>query len=120
MASTKPITSEELENLRECLRRCPEGTLDALVDFRATGSESSLNAFLLGVIRRHVEPEYEPLLETNRGELDFVEDLGIDSMTMMEIVMMVEECLDIRVENAELMQIRRFGELNAYVSGKLT
>jgi len=38
---------------------------------------------------------------------------------MMEIVMMVEECLDIQLENRELMQIHTFSDLDTYIRGQL-
>jgi acyl carrier protein len=37
-------------------------------------------------------------------------------MTMMEIVMMVEECLGIHIENEELLEIQSFVDLDKYIS----
>lgn len=86
------------------------------MDYHSTGSLNSLNIFLEKIIRRHLEPEFEPLLEENRDGLRFIEDLGVDSMTMMEIIMLVEDCLEIHIENKDLMNIRTYGELNGYVA----
>jgi acyl carrier protein len=115
--SDKTISvEEELESLKETLKRCPEGTLEALLDFRQTKSKASLHEFLVGVLKRHVEPEFEGLLDQENLQLSFVDDLGIDSMTMMEIVIMVETCLGIHIENEELMEIQNYGDLDRYIS----
>ena len=102
------------EQFRETLKRCPKGTRDALINYRETGAVDPLNTFLIGCIVRHTEPEYHALLEGENSEVSFIDDLGIDSMTMMEIVMMAEECLEIQIDNQDLMNISTIGELNSY------
>jgi acyl carrier protein len=37
-------------------------------------------------------------------------------MTMIEIVMMAEECLEIQIDNQDLMKIATIGDLNAYLN----
>ena len=107
------------EQYGETLKRCPEGTFDALLRYRETGSVDPLNTFLIGCIVRHTEPEYHALLEGENSEVSFIDDLGIDSMTMMEIVMMAEECLEIQIDNEDLMNISTIGELNSYLTKAL-
>lgn len=119
MSENKPIDEEDLEDIKETLKRCPEGTLESLVEFRSTGSKEALHEFLVGVLKRHVEPEYESLLDSEHLALSFNDDLGIDSMTMMEIVMMVEECLGIHIENEKLMEIETYSDLDKYISDHL-
>jgi 3-hydroxyacyl-[acyl-carrier-protein] dehydratase len=115
MIEHKAVTESEVENFREILRRCPEGTLEALTLYREKGDLEALNTFLIGCIKRHAEPEYHALLDGDRDEISFIDDLGIDSMTMMEIVMMVEECLEIRIDNQDLMNVAKFSDLNAFI-----
>lgn len=105
----------KLEQFNETLKRCPKGTVHALLRYRETGSVDALNTFLIGCIIRHTEPEYHALLEGENKEVSFIDDLGIDSMTMMEIVMMAEECLEIQIDNQDLMNISNVGELNSYL-----
>ncbi|MDF1753115.1 MAG: phosphopantetheine-binding protein [Verrucomicrobiales bacterium] len=119
MSENKPIDDEDLEDIKETLKRCPEGTFEALIDFRTTGNRESLHNFLVGVLKRHVEPEYVGLLDNEHLALSFADDLGIDSMTMMEVVMMVEECLGIHIENEQLMEIETYGELDKYIAENL-
>jgi 3-hydroxyacyl-[acyl-carrier-protein] dehydratase len=115
MSEFKPVTEEEEDNFRETLKRCPEGTLGALLRYRKEGNLEDLNEFLLGCIKRHTDSEYHPLLNAGKPDISFIDDLGIDSMTMMEIVMMVEECLGIQIENQDLMNVRTLGDLNGFL-----
>lgn len=119
MSLDKQITPTEIEDIRETLKRCPEGTLEALVAFRNEGDIAALDRFMVGVFKRHIEPEYHDLLDGDRSKLSFVDDLGVDSMTMMEIVMMVEECLGIRIENQDLMSVRTYADLNKFIAEQL-
>ncbi len=119
MSEYKPVTDSERENLRQTLKRCPEGTLESLITFRETGNFDALNTFLLGCIERHTEDEYHALLKEGRADISFIDDLGIDSMTMMEIVMMVEECLEIQIDNQDLMSVRTLGDLNTFIKKSL-
>lgn len=121
MKANNPITEEERKGIEETLRHCPEGTYEALAEFRETGSIPSFHKFLVGVLERHMEPESSHLLSReDLADLKFIDDLGIDSMTMMEIVIAVEECLGITIENEDLMEIQTYGELDKYVASKLS
>lgn len=113
------LSDEQIEGLRDTLKRCPAGTFDALLLFRQDGDRAALGRFIVGVLKRHVEPEFESLLDGEPQQLSFIDDLGIDSMTMMEVVMMVEECLNIRLENQDLMKIQTYGDLDRYVAERL-
>jgi 3-hydroxyacyl-[acyl-carrier-protein] dehydratase len=119
MSEYKPVTENDLENFKELLKRCPDGTLEALIIFRETGDKTALNTFLVGCIKRHTEDEYHVLLDEGQATVSFIDDLGIDSMTMMEIVMMVEECLEIQIENQDLMTVRNLGDLNTFIQKSL-
>ena len=116
MSELKPIEEDELEDIKESLKRCQEGTFESLVEFRSTGNHEALHNFLVGVLKRHVEPEYASLLDNENLTVSFADDLGIDSMTMMEVVMMVEESLGIHIENEQLMEIQNYGDLDRYIS----
>lgn len=115
MSEYKPVTDSELKEFQELLKRCPEGTMDALLKYRETRSADALNTFLIGCIKRHADDEYHAVLDEGRSNVSFIDDLGIDSMTMMEIVMMVEACLGIQIDNQDLMSVRTLGDLDTYI-----
>ena len=115
MSDLKPVNATETKDLEETLKRCPDGTLDALIQYRNEGDLDALSTFLVGCIKRHTDQEYQACLDSGDESISFIDDLGVDSMAMMEVVMMVEECLGIRLENKDLMQIQTIGDLNGYI-----
>ena len=60
-------TSPETEVLRELLKRCPKGTFEAALAFRAHKDVEQVPAIVMGIIERHLEPEQKEVLAD--GEL---------------------------------------------------
>lgn len=110
---------EDDRSLREALKRCPASTYEAVRQFRLTANPEHLPAIVLGVIGRYVEPAVRPRLRKPDDDLRLVEDLGIDSLTMMEIVMLVEEVLRISINNQELCQLRTLGDVRQFIECKV-
>jgi hypothetical protein len=88
--------------LKETLKHCPDGTLEALVDFRASGNTASLATFSKG-----------QCFVTSRRS-------GLDSLPLTETVIMIEECLDISIPEEDLLHWETFGALNDYLKQKGT
>ena len=109
--------SPEAENqLRESLRRCSPETVVAAVAYRRTRDPQHLPALIGGVFERYIEPEIRPkLASANRDDLRVIEDLGIDSLTLMEIVMLLEEAGGLTIANDELRQLRTLGDIRTFV-----
>ena len=85
--------------------------------FRQDKDVSQIETIVMGVIDRH--------LELNKGKfsrsddsLRMYEDLGMDSLTMLEIVMLVEQTLQVSIDNEELRDLRTVGDVKAYLSAK--
>ncbi|MEN9404147.1 MAG: 3-hydroxyacyl-[acyl-carrier-protein] dehydratase FabZ, partial [Verrucomicrobiota bacterium] len=105
----KPFTAEDDANLRESLKRCSAATYEAAAQFRKTGNTEHLPAIVLGIIERYVEPDLRAKLKDSDDDLRIIEDLGIDSLTMMEIVILVEDVLQMTINNEELRHLRTVG-----------
>jgi acyl carrier protein len=106
--------------LRETLKRCSPATYYAACKFRKTASPDDLRTVIVGIIERFVERELRPKLQTASDALKLTEDLAIDSLTMMEIVMVAEEVLGISVSNEELVHLRTIGDVRQFVASKLS
>lgn len=106
------------EELKETLKHCPEGTLEALLDFRATANAGSLMKFVKGAMIRHLDLEQAAALEAATPESKLIDEVGIDSLTLTEIVIMIEECLELSIPNEDLMKLETLGALNAYLEEK--
>jgi len=106
------------EELRELLKRCPAGTFEAALAFRSEKDVSQIEKIVLGIIDRHLEPEQREILAKSDDSLRMYEDLGMDSLTMLEIVMMIEQTLKVSIDNEELRDLRTLGDVKAYLDAK--
>ncbi len=118
-AAPKSLSSEEIDNLRDTLKRCPPEVFESAVQFRQTGDVRYLPAVVLGIIERYLEPELRPLLQKESDHLELVGDLGIDSLTMVEIVILVEESVKISIDNEELRGLLTLGDVKQFIECKV-
>lgn len=115
LPSFKIITADAEVALRESLRRCSGSTIEAAVAYGQTGDAKYIPAIIIGIIERFVEPELRPRLAAECDDLRVIEDLGLDSLTMMEIVMLVEEVTQTKIENEELRGLVTIGDIKTFV-----
>lgn len=106
--------------LREALKRCSPATYYAACKFRASADPADLAVVIHGVIERFTERDLRAKLASPSGPLRLREDLGLDSLTMMEVVMLAEEVLGISVNNEELTHLRTLADVQAFIARKVT
>ncbi len=87
--------------------------------YRKTGYIMHVPIIVIGVIERFVERELRPKLQQADPELRLIEDLAIDSLTMMETVMLLEEVLQLTINNEELRHLRTLGDVQEFMDCKL-
>ena len=85
---TRNFTAEDEAQLRVELKRCSASTFEAACQFRQTGNIEHLPVIIFGVVECYVEPARRLRMKGASEDLRLTEDLGIDSLTMMEIVML--------------------------------
>ena len=119
MSAIDDNTPEDHPDLREALKRCSPATYYAACKFRKTGEAEHLRAVVHGVIERYVERELRVKLSAPNDALRLREDLGLDSLTMMEIVMVAEDVLPISITNEELTRLRTLGDVQAFFVSKV-
>ncbi len=116
----KNSSSLELEEqFRESLRRCSEETVEAAIEYRRCGDSKYLPTIVLGIIERFVEPEFRSKLSDGDDDIRVVEDLGVDSLMMLEIVMLVEETLNLSIQNDELLELKTLGDVKTLIHCKI-
>lgn len=106
--------------MREALRRCSDQTIEAAVAFRRSGDTNHLAVVVPGILDRFLEPEGKAKLAAGGDGLRIVEDLGIDSLTLMEAVVLLEDVLQVSVKNEELRLLRTVGDIKEYVRCKVS
>jgi 3-hydroxyacyl-[acyl-carrier-protein] dehydratase len=119
LAAGKTFSAEDETALRESLKRCSPATLEAAVQFRKSHDITQVPGVVIGVIERFVEPSLRSKLKEADDELRLVEDLGIDSLTMMEIVILVEDVLQMQINNDELRNLRTVGDVKTFIDCKV-
>jgi 3-hydroxyacyl-[acyl-carrier-protein] dehydratase len=105
--------------LREILKRCPPATYEAARQFRLSGDTRHIPIIILGIIERFVESGLRGKLKEPHDSLLLAEDLGLDSLTMMEIVILVEDVLGLSIKNEELRDLRTLGDVRQFIANKL-
>jgi 3-hydroxyacyl-[acyl-carrier-protein] dehydratase len=117
--ASQTFTLEDDKYLRDALKRCSPSTQEAACAYRRTRSPDHLPAIIHGVIEHYTEREMRAKLSRNRDSLRLIEDLAIDSLTMLEIVFLAEEVLQITIDNDELRPFRTVGDVKSFITAKL-
>ena len=113
-------TEQDILNLRASLKRCSNETVEAAVRFRLSGDAKEIPPIVYGIIERHLSPEHNRSLSSAGDETRLIEDLGIDSLTLLEIVLSIEETLGISIENEELREILTLGQVKTFIARKIS
>ena len=114
------LTENDLADLKEGLRRCSPETTDAAIRYRETGDLDAIPLVVFGILDRY-QPATAPIkLSEANEDTRLIEDIGLDSLTLLEIVLSIEEVLKLRIENEELREIRTLGQLNKFLHAKIT
>ena len=113
-----PPTEQDINHLRTSLKRCSAETIDAAIRFRTTGDPRELPTVAYGIIERHLPAENTRRLAQAPEDTRLIEDLGIDSLTLLEIVLSIEEAVGISIENEELREIATLGQVKTFIMHK--
>jgi acyl carrier protein len=118
--NTAPSESTDRRTeIKHTLRRCNPAALEAALRFQQTRSPADVEPVIHGLIAREMPDDAPVDLATVTGTTRLIEDLGLDSLGLMEIVMAAEEVFGITIENHELRSITTLEELNHFVATKL-
>ena len=115
----RPPTSADEKFVMDALKRCSPSTREAAREFRRTGNPDFLPAIIDGLIEHFVESGAQAKLASGDDSLRLVEDLGIDSLTMLEIVSLAEDVLQVSIDNGEIRPFRTVGDVKRFVASKL-
>ena len=106
--------------LRDTLRRCSPQTVEAALKYRESGDLALVSVVVLGIVERFLDPDLVDTLRHGGDQARFMEDLGMDSLTMIEAIMMVEEAVGISIKNEELIGLRTVGDLKVFIQEKIS
>lgn len=109
-----PLTDQQTEEISRSFKRCQPGTIDAIVDLRRTDNVDLIPEIVRGIVWRYVHEDARPKVEKATSETDLV-SLGIDSLTMMEIVLDIQDALDLVIEDADLKEMKTIGDVIGFL-----
>ena len=121
IASMNPqnFTADDEANLREALKRCSPETVEKAVEFRKTGNPELVGDVVMGIIERFVEPDKRELLKSSADDLKVMKGLGLDSLTMVEVVLSVEDAIGTTIDNDEIQNLQTVGDIKKFIRGKV-
>jgi acyl carrier protein len=112
-------TSAPANDLRSLLKRCSPPTYTAALNYRRTRDHAHLPAILFGIIERYVERPLRSRLQMPAEEIRLTADLGLDSLTLTELVILIEETLQLTLAPEELPRLRTLADLHSFIAAKL-
>src|SRR5688572_27088790 len=94
-SASPDISSADEAQLRDTLKRCSPATVEAALRYRQTKDAALLSTIVLGIIERFLDASSVARLREADDDIRMVEDLGLDSLTLIEVIMKIEEVLGI-------------------------
>lgn len=114
------LDEKQVTDLKQALRRCRPEVFEAVLQFRNEGKTEVVPSIVRGIIERYLPAESKISISEATDETRLAEDMGIDSLTMLEIVLTIEEALGFRIEDSELRSIRTMGDVQSFLNKKLS
>jgi acyl carrier protein len=112
-------TQEQIDQIRRSFRRCREGTSDAIIELQRTGNTELIPTIVRGIVWRYVHEARRPVVDQATPETPLA-SLGIDSLTMMEIVLDVQDALNLVIEDSDLRHMRTIGDVIGFLQQRFT
>lgn len=117
-ATPAPSSASDEAFLRDTLKRCSPATNEAAIAYRQTKDPIHLSPIVLGIIARFLDPSAAAQLADPDDDLRIMEDLGLDSLTLMEAIVLIEDVLQISIQNDELRRLRTVGDIRGFILHK--
>jgi acyl carrier protein len=103
------------QRVKDLLVGFPTEVTDAYLGFTQNSDPARLDIVILGVLQFYLAKKPAAAITTLPGSTRLVEDLGCDSLSMMDTVFMVESLLDIKLNDTELAQISTVDQLREHL-----
>ena len=107
--------AEAKKRAQETLVGFPPRITSAYVEFAEKGDLANLDIVVLGVLHFYLAKKPKESLDTLPGSTRLIEDLGCDSLTMMDTVFMVESLFDIKIDDNELIRLATLDDLRQHL-----
>jgi acyl carrier protein len=106
--------------VQENLTGFPRPVVDAYLAFADTGDLARLDDVVLGVLQFYLAKPPPAPLSTLPGTTRLINDLGCDSLTMIDVMFLAENILAIKLADDELTKVETLDELRQHFRGRMT
>ena len=113
------LNATELAEIQKELRRCNPETVAAAIRFREQGDSTAIPPVVYGLIELYQPATAKLSLKDANDETRLIEDLGLESLALLEVVFAIEGVLKLHINNDELKEIRTLGKLNQFLRDKI-
>ena len=103
------------KHIQESLVGFPDRVTRAYRAFAASGDLASLDIMVLGVLQFYLAKKPADPLDSFPGTTRLAEDLGCDSLTMMDTIFMAEMLFDIKLDDQELAKLATLDALREHL-----
>jgi len=103
--------TEAPQRVRETLVGFPPRITGAYLAFAENGEPADLDVVVLGVLHSCLAKKPKVPVDTLPGSTRLAEDLGCDSLTMLEAVFMVENLFGIDIDDRDLVRLKTLDDL---------
>jgi len=107
------------DKLRETLRGFPEDTVTACAEFQATGSDEAFQRTVRGVLVHYLSPPPPKPIMSYPGSTRLVADLGLDSITMVELVFLFEDLFLVKLPHEKAIGVVTLDDLSTLLHESL-
>ncbi len=118
LENSKPSGSRLSERVREKLKSYPVGFRNTVLEWANCPSRELAIRVVEEILRYQLGEKFDTIYMDKKGIMLLVEDLGVDSLTMIEIVFDAEEFLGVSITNQEVLALKSFDDLVVFLSNK--
>jgi len=119
MLTNIPFFIKSAAEIRIELAGFPPDSVEAALRFREEENFAHLEAFLVGALAIYLPKGCACPRSPLPPETLLREDLGLDSLSLVEMAFKLDELLGIPFETREIAQIQTLGQLNAFLRTKM-
>ena len=119
-ASRSSTNSSSSSDPEARVRHLPKAAQAAFREFRASGDVAVLDPLIFAILENYAPRKPQsPLSELPGGTL-LVDELGFDSLSIIEVVFFTEELFEITIANEEILLVRSLDDLRAFIRAKVS
>jgi len=113
-----PLKDEEIALIRRNYKRCSAETVTAILKYRETGDAGLVATIAGGIIQRYLRPEGEELFKNATLDTPLA-SLGVESLTMLEIILDLQDSLEIEIKDSEMGGFLTLGDVYRFLKDKV-